>query len=308
VTIQVGGPGNFARPSGSNVPAEGNTAMDKLPDGVGVGFKPEHFEAIMSGVSPLAFLEIHAENYMGAGGRPHAQLASLRERLALSIHGVGLSLGGEQPLDKAHLARLVALIERYRPGSFSEHLAWSSHNGTFFGDLLPLPYTSATLSRVADRVAKVQDALGRRMLLENPSTYVRFSESTIEEVDFLGTVVTRTGCGLLLDINNAFVSAQNHGADVRTYLADFPFEAVGEIHLGGHDVDQEESGALLLIDAHGSPVADPVWTLFAEVIARCGPLPSLVEWDNDVPGWPVLRDEVERADAIVRDCSTSKAA
>ncbi len=282
--------------------------MDKLPDAVGAGFKPEHFEAIMSGASSLAFLEIHAENYMGAGGRPHAQLACLRERFALSIHGVGLSLGGEQPLDKAHLARLSSLIERYKPESFSEHLAWSSHDGAFFNDLLPFPYTAGTLSRVVDHVAETQDVLGRRMLLENPSTYVRFPESTIGEVDFLAAIVARTGCGLLLDVNNVFVSAQNHGTNAWSYLADFPFEAVGEIHLGGHDADRDETGAPLLIDAHGSPVADPVWSLFAEVVARHGPRPSLVEWDNDVPEWPVLRDEVERALSIVGDCPILKAA
>lgn len=270
--------------------------MDKhLPAGAGVGFKPEHFEAIMADAPPLAFLEVHAENYMGDGGRPHAQLAALRERFALSIHGVGLSIGGDEPLDKAHLARLKMLIERYRPESFSEHLAWSSHGGAFFNDLLPLPYTQTTLARVSDHIAEVQDTLGRRMLLENPSTYVRFEESTIDEVDFLGAIVARTGCGLLLDVNNVFVSAVNHGTDARDYLAGFPFEAVGEIHLGGHDEDTDDIGAPLLIDAHGSPVADPVWTLFAEVIARTGPLPSLIEWDNDVPDWPVLRAEAERA-------------
>jgi uncharacterized protein (UPF0276 family) len=282
--------------------------MEKLPNSVGVGFKPEHFEAIMSDALQLAFLEIHAENYMGAGGRPHAQLARIRERFALSIHGVGLSIGGEQPVDKAHLARLSALIERYKPQSFSEHLAWSSHDSEFFNDLLPLPYTVTTLARVVDHVAEVQDTLGRRMLLENPSTYVRFSESTIGEVDFLGAIVARTGCGLLLDVNNVFISAQNHGTNAWSYLADFPFEAVGEIHLGGHDADRDETGAPLLIDAHGSPVADPVWSLFAEVVARHGPRPSLVEWDNDVPEWPVLRDEVERALSIVGDCPILKAA
>lgn len=281
----------------------------KLPIGAGVGFKPEHFDAILADPSaPIAFLEIHAENYMGAGGRPHAQLAALRERSALSIHGVGLSIGGEAALDRAHLARLKALIERYRPESFSEHLAWSSHGGAFFNDLLPLPYTPATLSRVADHVAEVQDVLGRRMLLENPSTYVRFEESTIGEVDFLAALVARTGCGLLLDINNVFVSAVNHGTDARAYLADFPFEAVGEIHLGGHDEDADETGAPLLIDAHGSPVADPVWTLFDEVIARTGPLPSLIEWDNDVPVWPVLRAEAARACALLQRHSRSAAA
>ncbi|CAH1668865.1 MNIO family bufferin maturase [Chelatococcus asaccharovorans] len=283
--------------------------MKQLPAGVGVGFKPEHFDAIIADpAAPIAFLEIHAENYMGAGGRPHAQLAQLRERFALSVHGVGLSIGGEAPLDNAHLARLKTLIQRYRPESFSEHLAWSSHGEAFFNDLLPLPYTPATLARIADHIAEVQDTLGCRMLLENPSTYVRFEESTIGEVDFLAALVERTGCGLLLDINNVFVSAVNHGIDARTYLADFPLEAVGEIHLGGHDEDMDDNGAPLLIDAHGSPVADAVWTLFAEVIARTGSLPSLIEWDNDVPAWLVLRAEAARAAAVLARPSRHAAA
>lgn len=279
-----------------------------LPAGPGVGFKPEHFDAILAEeASPLAFVEIHAENYMGDGGRPHAQLALLRERFALSVHGVGLSIGGET-LDPAHLARLRRLIDRHRPESFSEHLAWSTHEGAFFNDLLPLPYTQETLARVAGHIARVQDTLGRRMLLENPSTYVRFEESTISEVDFLGALVSSTGCGLLLDVNNVFVSAVNHGTDAQAYLADFPFEAVGEIHLGGHDEDADETGAPLLIDAHGSPVTNPVWTLFEEVIARTGPLPSLIEWDNDVPEWPVLRAEAIRAGTVLARHTRSRAA
>ncbi len=270
-----------------------------LPAAIGVGFKPEHFTDILEAAGPVAFLEIHAENYMGDGGRPHAQLAVLRERHALSVHGVGLSIGGEAPLDKAHLARLARLLDRYRPESFSEHLAWSSHGGAFFNDLLPLPYTEATLARVAAHVDEAQQALGRRILIENPSTYVTFDESVIAEVDFLGRLVSATGCGLLLDVNNVFVSSTNHHTDARSYLADFPLEAVGEIHLGGHDAESDDEGRPLLIDAHGAAVADPVWTLYAEVIARTGPLPTLIEWDNDVPAWPVLRAEALRAEALL---------
>jgi uncharacterized protein (UPF0276 family) len=282
--------------------------IEGLPPGAGVGFKPEHFDAISRDAPPLAFFEVHAETYMGDGGRPHAQLAFVRERFALSIHGVGLSIGGEEPLDKAHLARLRSLIDRYQPESFSEHLAWSSHGGAFFNDLLPVPYTVETLSRITRHIDQVQDTLSRRMLLENPSTYVRFEESTIHEVEFLAALVARTGCGLLLDVNNVFVSAINHGTDARAYLTNFPFEAVGEIHLGGHDDDTDDAGAPLLIDAHGSPVADPVWTLFEEVIARTGPLPSLVEWDNDVPEWPVLRAEAQRAGSVLARHARARAA
>lgn len=270
-----------------------------LPPHTGIGFKPEHFDGLTADPGPVGFVEVHAENYMGDGGRPHAQLTHLRERFALSLHGVGLSIGGDGPLDRAHLQRLRRLCERYKPESFSEHLAWSSHGEVFLNDLLPLPYTAATLARVADHVAEVQDALGRRMLLENPATYVLFAESTLAETDFLGEIVRRTGCGLLLDVNNVFVSATNHGRSAEAYLAAFPLDHVAEIHLGGHAASADETGAPLLIDAHGSPVADSVWALFERVIARTGPLPTLIEWDNEVPAWPVLRGEAVAADAVL---------
>ena len=207
-------------------------------------------------MQPIGFFEVHAENYMGAGGRPHAQLAALREHYALSVHGVGLSIGSMQPLDGDHLARLKVLCDRYEPESFSEHLAWSSHDGVYFHDLLPLPYTRQTLVRVAEHVDEVQTALGREMLLENPSTYVSLTESAIPEVDFLGEVSERTGCGLLLDVNNVFVSAQNHGIEPLLYLESFPLDRVKEIHLGGHDEGVDDAGARLLIDSHGSPIAN----------------------------------------------------
>jgi uncharacterized protein (UPF0276 family) len=267
-----------------------------LPAAAGVGFKPEHFDQIRAAAPAVGFLEVHAENYMGAGGLPHHQLALLRRDHALSLHGVGLSIGGADALDRDHLHRLRALCDRYQPDSFSEHLAWSSHGGDYLNDLLPLPYTEETLARVSAHVAQVQDALGRRMLLENPSTYVLFAQSTIPETEFLTEIVARTGCGLLLDVNNVFVSATNHRTDALAYLAAFPLDAVGEIHLGGHAEEELPSGPLL-IDAHGTPVADPVWALYAAVLGRTGPLPTLVEWDNDVPAWPVLLAEARRAQA-----------
>lgn len=270
-----------------------------LPPRTGVGFKPDHFDGLIADPGPIGFVEVHAENYMGDGGLPHAQLARLHERFALSVHGVGLSIGVDAPLDRAHLQRLRRLCDRYRPESFSEHLAWSSHGDIYLNDLLPLPYTADTLSRVADHIAEVQDALGRRMLLENPATYVLFAESTITETDFLADIVRRTGCGLLLDVNNVYVSATNHGRSAEDYLVAFPLEHVGEIHLAGHDVSVDDAGSPLLIDAHGSPVADPVWALFERVIAGAGPLPTLIEWDNDVPAWPVLRGEAIAADAVL---------
>lgn len=278
-----------------------------LASTAGVGFKPEHFADILAG-DFTGFLEVHAENYMGAGGPPHAMLTRLRRDHALSIHGVGLSIGGAGPLDREHLKRLRALCERYEPESFSEHLAWSSHGEVYLNDLLPLPYTAETLKAVCAHVDETQSELGRKMLLENPATYVTFVESDIPETAFLAEIVRRTGCGLLLDVNNVFVSATNHSFSARDYLAAFPLGAIGEIHLAGHDEDVDDAGAPLLIDAHGRPVAEPVWALYAEVLARTGPLPSLIEWDNDVPAWPDLRAEAARAETMLAGASRARAA
>jgi hypothetical protein len=273
--------------------------MLSLPRTTGLGFKPQHFTDMMA-TDTIGFVEVHAENYMGDGGAPHAMLAALHDRHAVSIHGVGLSIGSAGGLDRAHLARLRKLIDRYQPENFSEHLAWSSHGAAWLNDLLPLPYTGETLATICAHVDQVQETLGRRMLLENPATYVTFASSTMSETDFLTELVRRTGCGLLLDVNNVFVSATNHRFDPRAYLADFPLFAVGEIHLAGHDTEELPSGPLL-IDSHGAPVADPVWTLYAEVLARIGPLPTLIEWDNDVPDFVVLLAEATRANAILHD-------
>jgi uncharacterized protein (UPF0276 family) len=272
--------------------------MTQLPDTVGIGFKRSHFDALQATPNRLGFLEFHAENYMGDGGPPHAQLMKLRADYALSIHGVGLSIGGAGPLDRDHLTRLKNLCERYQPESFSEHLAWSSHSDAFLNDLLPLPYDDETLATVCEHIDQLQSAIGRPMLLENPSTYVTFESSTLAETDFLRAIVDRTGCGLLLDVNNVFVSCTNHRADPRAYLAAFPTQAVGEIHLGGHDEEELPSGPLL-IDSHGAPVADPVWTLYAETMHRLGPRPTLIEWDTDVPALSVLLDEANRAADIL---------
>ena len=270
-------------------------SFDRLPDAPGVGYKPQHISALMEAPGPVTWLEVHAENYMGDGGRPHAQLRALQERFALSVHGVGLSIGGEGPLDRAHLQRLKTLIERTNPASFSEHLAWSTHGAEFLNDLLPLPYTDATLTLVADHIDEVQNTLGRQMLLENPSSYLAFEESTWAEPDFLAELVHRTGCGLLLDVNNVFISARNLDFAPKGYIDAYPLEAVREIHVGGHDEDTDDHGAPLLIDSHGKPVVDPVWALLEYTLERSGPRPVLVEWDTDVPDWPVLRAEAERA-------------
>ena len=272
-----------------------------LPAAPGVGYKPQHFSDILEDAAPVGWLEIHAENYMGDGGRPLAQLRHLSERFPISVHGVGLSIGGEGPLDPDHLARLKHLVGWLNPASFSEHLAWSTHDSHFLNDLLPLPYTEKTLARVADHIDQVQEVLGRQMLLENPSSYLAFAESTMSETDFLREIARRTGCGLLLDVNNVFVSATNLGYSPVGYIDDYPLDVVKEIHLGGHDEDEDDHGAPLLIDSHGRAVVDPVWALLDETLSRTGPRPLLIEWDTDVPDWSTLRAEAMRAqDALLK--------
>ncbi|MEM9549767.1 MAG: DUF692 domain-containing protein [Pseudomonadota bacterium] len=270
-------------------------SRDHLPAAPGVGYKAQHFSDIVADPGHVAWLEIHAENYMGDGGRPLAQLRHLSERFPISVHGVGLSIGGDGDLDADHLARLKKLVGWLNPASFSEHLAWSTHDSHFYNDLLPLPYTEATLKRVADHIDQVQEVLGCKMLLENPSSYLAFDESTLSETDFLAELSHRTGCGLLLDVNNVFVSATNLGYSPQAYIDAYPLDRVGEIHLGGHDEDHDDHGAPLLIDSHGREVVDPVWALLDYTLARSGPRPVLVEWDTDVPAWPVLEAEAARA-------------
>ena len=265
----------------------------------GASFKHEHLAPILSERGQDIFLEVHAENYMGAGGRPHHALETLRRDFPLSLHGVCMSLGGPQPINKAHLERFRALVERYEPALVSEHLAWSTHQGAYFNDLLPLPYTEATLVRVGDHVQQMQDTIDRTILLENPSSYLVFHESTMSETDFLRELARRTGCGLLLDVNNVFVSATNLDRSAVDYLSEFPIEHVGEIHLAGHAEQSDDEGDRLLIDSHDGPVADAVWKLFEIVIERWGQIPTLVEWDSKIPEWPVLKAEIAAAQAIM---------
>ena len=279
---------------------ENPKSIDRLPNAPGVGYKPQHFADITNDPGVVGWLEIHAENYMGDGGRPLAQLRHLAETFAISAHGVGLSIGGETSLDPDHLKRLKLLNDWLKPASFSEHLAWSTHGAEFLNDLLPLPYTEQTVARVADHVDKLQETIGRKMLLENPSSYLAFTESTMSETDFLREIARRTGCGLLLDVNNVFVSATNLDTDPIAYIDDFPLDHVGEIHLGGHDEDEDDHGAPLLIDSHGREVADPVWTLYDYVIAKGGTRPTLIEWDNDIPDWATLEAEAQRAHVILQ--------
>ncbi len=275
---------------------------------VGVGLKSAHLPAILGGAADgLDFFEVHAENLMSPGGPLLARVAQVRERYALSLHGVGLSIGGVEAPDAAHLRRLRRLIDRFEPRWFSEHLAWSGHGGCFFNDLLPLPYDLPSLQRVCRHIEQVQDALGRPLLLENPSTYLEFEASTFTEAAFLGEVVRRTGCGLLLDVNNAYVSAVNHGRDAAAFIDALPAQAIGEIHLAGHAQDVDAAGDLLLIDTHGSPVADAVWRLYQHTLQRLGPVPTLIERDNDVPAFVVLKAEALQAASHLRRCPAARA-
>jgi uncharacterized protein (UPF0276 family) len=271
----------------------------QVPNRAGVGFKAQHLDGILKDPDTVGWLEIHAENYMGEGGRPIAQLRHLRELFPISCHGVGLSIGAEGPLDADHLARLKHLVSWLEPGMFSEHLAWSTHESHFLNDLLPVPYTQKVVDQVVSHIDQVQDTVGRKMLLENPSTYVAFEESDRSEIDFLTEVAQRSGCGLLLDVNNVFVSATNQNYSPEGYIDAFPTEFVGEIHLGGHEEDADDHGATLLIDSHSRPVVNSVWALCEYTLAQAGPRPTLIEWDNDIPEWDVLAAEMNRADAII---------
>ncbi len=274
-------------------------AQRQVPQRAGAGFKTAHADAILNDDYAIGFLEVHAENYMGAGGHPHRILTRMRQDFPLSVHGVGLSIGSPRGIDPGHLERLAGVVERYEPGLVSEHLAWSTHDDAYYNDLLPLPYTDETLCHIVDHIDRVQNRLKRPILLENPSTYVAFSESTIPETIFLDEIARRSGCGLLLDVNNVHVSATNNGFDALSYLKSFPLERVGEIHLAGHAEDVDDTGAPLLIDAHDRPVDDAVWALYAFVIQKTGPLPTLIEWDNDVPEWPILKREAQLAEEIM---------
>lgn len=271
----------------------------KLHHAVGIGFKSQYLKDVLKENEEIGWLEIHAENYMMAGGPRKQIISALAERYPISCHGVGLSIGAETGLDADHIERLKKLVSWLNPALFSEHLAWSSHNLGYFNDLLPLPYTQAVLERVCRHIDQIQDALGRQMLLENPSTYVTFSENEMSEIEFIRSVASRTGCGLLLDVNNVFVSATNQKYDPYDYINAYPLEHVGEIHLGGHDEDADETGAPLLIDSHNNPVTNPVWKLYQHTLSKTGLRPTLIEWDQDLPSWDVLANEARRAATLM---------
>ena len=280
----------------SSLQAVSQAQAPGLPRRAGLGLKHEHFMDVLETLPDIGFFEVHAENYMVAGGPFHHYLGLIREQYPLSLHGVGLSIGGDGPLDRAHLARLAALIERYQPHSFSEHLAWSSHGPVFLNDLLPLAYDSATLQRVCEHIDQVQSTLKRPMLLENPSTYLQFQRSTLDETDFISEIIRRTGCGLLLDVNNVYVSCINHQRDPLAYIDALPLHAVGEMHLAGFAEDTDSLGDRLLIDDHGAPIDNAVWQLYEKVLAQVGSVATLIERDNQVPAFGVLLAEAQQAD------------
>ncbi|MEN5315075.1 DUF692 domain-containing protein [Pseudomonas koreensis] len=281
------------------VPPRTQAALPGLPPRAGLGLKTGHFTEVLGSLPDLGFFEVHAENYMVDGGPFHHFLGLIREQYPLSLHGVGLSIGAEGPLDIQHLQRLKNLIERYQPHSFSEHLAWSSHGPVFLNDLLPLAYDTPTLNRVCEHIDQLQTTLKRTMLLENPATYLGFQRSTLDEPDFIAEVVRRSGCGLLLDVNNVYVSCINHQRDPLTYLDALPLHTVGEIHLAGFAEDSDSLGDRLLIDDHGAPVDQAVWTLYRQALQRTGAVATLIERDNQVPAFNVLLAEARQADDIL---------
>jgi uncharacterized protein (UPF0276 family) len=283
-------------------PATADAECGSIPAAAGIGLRFQHHQAVIEARPAVAWLEVHTENYMG-GGTPLACLDAIRRDYPISLHGIGLSLGSADDLDARHLGRIRNLIDRFEPGLVSEHLSWSLVDGLYLGDLLPLPLTEEALDVVCCHVDQMQTYLRHRILIENPSTYLRFTHSTIPEWQFIAAVAERTGCGILCDVNNIHVSACNHGWDAGHYLAALPTHAIGEIHLAGHAVRQLGNAEVLRIDDHGSRVPPPVWALYAEALARFGPVPTVIEWDTDVPALDVLVGEATQAAAYLeRSC------
>jgi uncharacterized protein len=275
-------------------------ATSTLPARAGIGLRGPHIEELLTRKPALAWLEVHSENYFGEGGRALRQLEAVRQDYALSLHGVGLSLGSTDPLSLIHLNKLKRLIARVDPSCVSEHLCWSSIGGKFLNDLLPLPYSEEALTNVCRNIQQAQDFLGRRLLIENVSSYIQFSNQSLTEWEFLAEVAQRSDCDILLDINNIYVSSVNHGFDASTYLAAIPVDRVAEIHLAGHESDIDEQGSdSFLIDTHSRPVCDAVWSLYADALARFGQRPTLIEWDSDLPALDDLLGEARKAQDLL---------
>ena len=281
-------------------------APASVPAGAGIGLRAPHQDWVRAEAPAAAWFEVHSENYFADGGAQVRALTRIREQYPLSLHGVGLSLGSTDTLSREHLANLRRVITRFEPALVSEHLSWSSAAGRFANDLLPLPYTEEALGHVSTRIARTQDALGRQILIENVSSYLEFAHSTLREWEFLAGVAAESGCGILLDLNNVYVAAQNHGFSAAAYLDAIPVRAVQEFHLAGHS-RIEVGGRPLLIDTHGSPVCDAVWDLYRVALRRFGPVPTLIEWDRDIPNFEVLQGEARQADAL-RDAEHALAA
>jgi uncharacterized protein (UPF0276 family) len=268
-----------------------------MPRSAGIGLRAPHYGDILSTRPATGWFEAHSENYFGDGGQPLYYLEQVRSLYPLSLHGVGLSLGSADALDREHLRKLKSLVTRFEPALVSEHLSWGAVAGSHLNDLLPLPYTEEALGVVCAHVRQTQDFLGRQILIENISAYLQFRHSTIDEADFIAALASDTGCGILLDVNNLHVNAVNHGIDPLAYLARIPVSAVMEIHLAGFD-----SAGGMLIDTHGKRVAEPVWELYRHALARFGPAPTLIEWDTDIPALAVLLEEAGRAQEILEEC------
>ena len=272
----------------------------ELPARTGISLKAVHYSEILNNRPDLGWFEVHPENYMGKGGLPHKYLTAIRESYPLSMHGVGMSLGSWDGVDQNHLDALAELVMRYQPQQVSEHLSWSQFNGIFLNDLLPLPYHKESLKLMSRNIERVQEALGRKILIENPSAYIDYHESSWSEPEFLKELVSRTGCGLLLDVNNIYVSACNQGFDSYQYLESIPFEAIAEIHLSGHTL-QKIGEWDIRIDDHGSMVKEPVWDLFRHTLGKLEQArPVLIEWDTDIPDLNTLQDEAARSDNIIK--------
>jgi len=266
----------------------------KIPAKAGLGLRSPHYQEVMKDNPDIAWFEVHSENFFAEGGMSVFLLEQIREKYPVSFHGVGLSLGASEGLDVKHLEKLKKLVDKFNPGLLSEHISWSNIGGNTLNDLLPLPYTKESLACLVDNIKHFQDFIGRNVLIENPSSYLEFNESTMSEWEFINEAISQSGCGLLLDVNNIFVSCENHGWDSKEYIKNIPYDAVGEIHLAGYEVRKIEDKSIL-IDTHGERVYDEVWELYERVIDYTGCVPTLIEWDTNVPELSVLLDEADKA-------------
>lgn len=283
---------------GDPVSTQSSKVCAPIPAKAGIGLRFQHHQVVLDERPGVPWMEVHTENYMG-GGTPLRYLDAIRRDTPISLHGVGLSLGSAEGLDLAHLERIRRVAERVEPGLMSEHVAWNVVGGAYFADLLPLPMTEEALDVVCRHVEQTQDYLKRRIFVENPSTYVQFRHATVPEWEFMAAVAARTGCGILCDVNNIFVSAYNHGWNPLAYFDALPPAAIGEIHLAGHAAREMPDGRILRIDDHGSRVSTDVWALYEQALKRFGPVPTLIEWDNDVPPLNVLLDEAAHAQKLL---------